>query len=295
MALIEVHEVLLKNVMRHLAGISVMLVTLFAALQVVGLIAINKLMFHPEMVTDGYDATLPGYEDIGTNGVRIAALVRGPAKGCKAFIYCHGNAEDITSSASALDAFAAKGYTVAAVDYPGYGLSAGTPTEDGCYRNVHRLYDWLLEERGFRAEDIVVIGFSIGTGPATELAATRKVGGLVLEAPYLSAPRAVTRIRLLAIDPFPNVAHIRDINCPLLIIHGTDDRIVPFSQGKALFEHAVEPKRFVQVSGAGHVDFIDAMGADAYEKLIVEFVGKVNVQSSGACFLEESKQSEDGK
>ena len=261
-------EVRLK---RHLAGIGVMLAVLFAMIQLVGLVAINKLMFHPEMVKGGYDETLPGYVDIGTNGIRVAALIRGPKKGGKAILYCHGNAEDVTSSAEVLDLFAARDYTIAAVDYPGYGLSDGTPTEKGCYENVHRLFDWLLEKRGFRPEDIIVVGFSIGTGPATELAASRKVGGLVLEAPYLSAPRAVTRIRLLAIDPFPNIERIRLINCPLLVIHGTDDHIVPFSQGKALFEKAVEPKRFVPVKGAGHVDFADVMGLEAYEKLIVEF------------------------
>ena len=265
-------ETRVKGIAYHLKGIGVMLVTLFAIIQLVGLFAINKLMFHPEMVRGGYDATLPGYVDIGTNGVRVAALVLGPEKGRKAILYCHGNAEDMTSSIDVLDVFAAKGCTVAAVDYPGYGLSDGSPTEEGCYRNVHRLYDWLREVRGFKDEDIVVVGYSIGTGPATELAATRKVGGLVLEAPYLSAPRAVTRIRLMAIDPFPNVSRIRSINCPLLIIHGTDDRVVPFSQGSALFRHAVEPKRFVDVPGAGHVDFIDVMGTDVYEKLIEAFL-----------------------
>ena len=150
-----------KRVKAHLMGIGVVLMTWLVIMQIVGLVAIDKLMFHPEMVKAGYDATLPGYVDIGTNGTRIAALIRGPAKGHKAILYCHGNAEDIASPASVLDVFAAKGYTVAAVDYPGYGLSDGTPTEDGCYRNAHRLYDWLLEDRGFKAEDVIVIGFSI--------------------------------------------------------------------------------------------------------------------------------------
>ena len=82
-----------KRIKAHLMGIGVVLVTLLAIMQIVGLFAIDKLMFHPEMVKDGYDATLPGYVDIGTNGTRIAALVRGPAKGRKAILYCHGNAE----------------------------------------------------------------------------------------------------------------------------------------------------------------------------------------------------------
>ena len=129
-------------------------------------------------------------------------------------------------------------FTIAAVDYPGYGLSDGSPDEEGCYRNVHRLYDWLIAERGFKPEDIIVVGFSIGTGPAVELAATKPVGGLVLQAPYLSAPRIVTKVRLLPIDPFPNLKRIGDIKCPLVVIHGTDDSIIPFAHGKELFDLA---------------------------------------------------------
>ena len=243
---------------------------LFAILQLLALAVVDSLMFHP--VKGGYDATLRGYVDIGTNGVPVAAVVRGPQKGRKAIIYCHGNAEDITSSEGLLDMFARDGYTVAAVDYPGYGLSAGSADEQGCYRNVHRLYDWLRTERGFAPHDIAVIGFSIGTGPAVELAASEGVGALVLEAPYLSAPRIMTRVRILAIDPFPNLKRIGNVKCPLLVLHGTDDSIVPFSQGKALFELANEPKRFVPINGADHNDFIGVMGIGVYHRLIISFI-----------------------
>ena len=163
-------------------------------------------------------------------------------------------------------------FTVAAVDYPGYGLSAGKPDEDGCYRNVHRLYGWLRAERGFAPDEIAVVGFSIGTGPAVELAASEDVAALVLEAPYLSAPRIMTRFRVLAIDPVPNLKRIGMVRCPVLVLHGTADAVVPFSQGRALFELANEPKRFVPVEGAGHNDFIDGMGLDEYRKLIMNFL-----------------------
>jgi len=251
---------------KRFAAIAVVLAGL---LETAGCCCINKLMFHPPK--DGYDETLPGYIDIGTNSCRIAALVLGPVHGRKAVIRCHGNGEDMRQSLWILRRLAEEGYTVAGVDYPGYGLSDGSPTEEGCYRNVHRLYDWLVEERGFRPEDIIVDGYSIGTGSAVELAATRPVGGLVLEAAFLSAPRVVTRVRMLPIDPFPNLRNITKVRCPILQFHGTADSIVPFSHGKRLFDLAPAPKRFVEIKDGGHVDFPEILGEDVYLDRIRDF------------------------
>jgi len=244
--------------------------TVVVLLLLIGTGCINSLMFHP--VKGRYNATSRGYVDIGTNGVKVAAIVYGPERGKKAIIRCHGNAEDALSTLDMLEPLAEAGYTVASVDYPGYGLSDGSPDEEGCYRNVHRLYDWLIEKRGFKPEDIIVDGFSIGTGPATELAATRPCGGLILEAPFLSAPRVVTRVRLLPVDPFPNLKRIGDVKCRVLMIHGTSDRVIPYSQGQALFKLANEPKRFVTVDDGDHNTLVDDMGFENYFRVIKEFV-----------------------
>jgi len=245
--------------------------TLFTVI-LIGTGCINSMMFHP--VKGGYSENTPGYVDVGTNGVRVAAFVLGPEHGKKALIRCHGNAEDMVNTLWNLGELAKRGYTVAAVDYPGYGLSDGSPDEKGCYRNVHRLYDWLIEKRGFKPEDIFVDGFSIGTGPATELAATRTVGGLILEAPFLSAPRVVTRIRILPIDPFPNIDRIADVKCPIAIIHGTADEIVPYSQGRELYERAKEPKRLISVAGGDHNYLPVHFGKDKYLDFIVSFIAE---------------------
>ena len=260
--------------------------TVVVLLLLIGTGCINSLMFHP--VKGRYNATTRGYVDIGTNGVKVAAIVYGPERGSrpsqglrrgkKAIIRCHGNAEDALSTLDMLELLAEAGYTVASVDYPGYGLSDGSPDEEGCYRNVHRLYDWLIEKRGFKPEDIIIDGFSIGTGPATELAATRPCGGLILEAPFLSAPRAVTRVRLLPVDPFPNLKRIGDVKCRVLMIHGTSDRVIPYSQGQALFKLANEPKRFVTVDDGDHNTLVDDMGFDNYYELIKEFVDGAGVE-----------------
>ena len=269
---------MIKKLMKSLLRIVILVIMLGF---VVGTGCINTIMFHPEFARDGYDEKSPGYVDIGTNGVRIAAVVRGPERGAppsqelrrgtKALIRCHGNAEVMMGTLWALGDLAERGYTVAAVDYPGYGLSDGSPTEEGCYRNVHRLYDWLIETRGFKPEEVIVDGFSIGSGPATELVATKPVGGLILEAPFLSAPRVVTKVRILPIAPFPNLKRIGDVKCPLLFFHGTDDRLIPYSHGRALFELAHEPKRFITIEGGDHNDFPAVMGIDEYLQEIRNF------------------------
>jgi len=264
---------MIKDAFKSAAKIIAIVVVL---LLLIGTGCINSMMFHP--VKGGYYASTPGYVDIGTNGVKVAAIVYGPKRGKKAIIRCHGNAEDAKGTLWALEELSDKGYTVASVDYPGYGLSDGSPDEEGCYRNVHRLYDWLIEKRGFKPEDIVVDGFSIGTGPAVELAATRPCGGLILEAPFLSAPRVVTRVRILPVDPFPNLKRIGDVKCPVLMIHGTKDSIIPYSQGQALFKLANEPKRFVSVEDGDHNTLVDDMGFDNYYELIKGFVDGAGVK-----------------
>ena len=271
--------------------------TVVVLLLLIGTGCINSLMFHP--VKGRYNATTRGYVDIGTNGVKVAAIVYGPEhgsppsqglrRGKKAIIRCHGNAEDALSTLDMLELLAEGGYTVASVDYPGYGLSDGSPDEEGCYRNVHRLYDWLIETRGFKPEDIIIDGFSIGTGPATELAATRPCGGLILEAPFLSAPRVVTRVRLLPVDPFPNLKRIGDVKCRVLMIHGTSDRVIPYSQGQALFKLSNEPKRFVTVDDGDHNTLVDDMGFDNYFELIKSFVDGDDLAAKNANGAKEGK------
>lgn len=252
----------------------------FFVMQALAFLTINRFMFHP--VKNGYSSDTDGFVDIGTNGVSIAARIVGAYKGKKVIMYCYGNAEDLTAIDGRFGTLVADGYTVATFDYPGYGLSDGTPDEEGCYRNAYRLYDWLVCCRGISPKDIIVVGYSIGTGVATAIAANRKVGGLWLEAAYLSAPRAVTRIRLLFVDPFPNSDTIRHVKCPIVMLHGTSDSLIPYSQGRRLYDIAPTPKWFVSINGAGHGDFIEVMGLQRYTEVLRCFLDKGFIQG-GQC------------
>lgn len=249
--------------------IVVMIVGL-AIIQLLACLLINRFMFCP--VRGGYDKTIDGFVDIGTNGVAVAARVIGPQKGKKAVVYCHGNAEDLTALEGRFKNLVENGYTVATFDYPGYGLSCGTPNEQGCYRNAFRLYDWLIDIRGFKAEDIIVTGYSIGTGVAVELAAKRAVGGLWLEAAYLSAPRVITKFRVLFVDPFPSIEKIGKVKCPVMMLHGIADSIIPYTHGLKLYEAAPYPKWFIPIQDADHDNFIDIMGVKKYNDVLHRFV-----------------------
>lgn len=239
-------------------------------IQVLAHLLINRFMFHP--VVGCYDNSIDGYVEIHSEGETIAVRALGPYRGQKAILYCHGNAEDLTSLDGRFDELISDGVTVVSFDYPGYGLSSGSPSEEGCYRSCHAVYDWLIQERKFSPQDIFVVGFSIGSGVATELASTKPVGGLWLEAPFLSAPRAFTRIRMLVVDSFPNIKRITDVTCPIVIMHGTKDGIIPFKQGKRLFEEATTTKHFITVEGAGHANLIETFGKDAYENELRKFM-----------------------
>ena len=238
--------------------------------QVLAYLLINRFMFHP--VVGCYDKSIDGYVELHSDGETIAVRALGPYRGQKAILFCHGNAEDITALDGRFDELFAKGVTVVSFDYPGYGLSSGSPTEEGCYRSCHKVYDWLIQERKFLPQDIFVVGFSIGSGVAVELASKKTIGGLWLEAPFLSAPRALTKLRLLIVDPFPNISRIKEVACPVVIMHGTKDRIIPFKQGEGLFKSITGTKHFIAVEGADHTNLIDVFGKNEYESELRKFM-----------------------
>ena len=118
-----------------------------------------------------------------------------------------------------------------------------------------------------------------GGGPALELADRYPVGGLVVESSFTSIFRTVTRIPIYPVDKFNNIRNIQRVNCPVLVIHGTEDEVIPFWHGEALFAAAPSPKQSLWVEGAGHNDLILVAG-DRHSAALLEFVGSLNPNSS---------------
>ena len=165
-------------------------------------------------------------------------------------LYFHGNAGSLRNRADRFRALAGDGYGLVALSYRGYGGSTGSPSEAGLIADAQAAYAFAAAR--VPAQRIVVFGESLGTGVAVALAATQRIGGLVLQAPFTSAVDVGARVywflpvRLLMKDPFRSDARIGKVTVPLLVLHGERDQVVPIALGERLFALANEPKRFVR-------------------------------------------------
>ncbi len=172
-------------------------------------------------------------------------------------LFFHGNAGSIADRADRMSFYMAKGYGAAFLSYRGYGGSSGTPTETGLITDAQAAYDH-LRGLGLPASRVAVVGESLGTGVAVQLAARNPVGAVVLEAPYSAAVDVAAiaypwlPVRVLMKDQFRSEAHIAAVAAPLLILHGTGDQVIPFSLGKRLFAAAKAPKAFRSLGPVGH-------------------------------------------
>lgn len=174
-------------------------------------------------------------------------------------VYFHGNGGNLSIWAPILVGIHRQGYTVHAVDYRGYGLSTGTPSERGLFRDVEAFVAWAWQRPGGRVP-LVYWGRSLGGTMAAYAARVRAPDGLILESGF---PDARTLLRgsppmaflaLFSSYRFSTATFLRDVDRPVLVMHGDADRIVPFAAGQALYEAIPGRKRFVTIPGGDHND-----------------------------------------
>jgi hypothetical protein len=194
-----------------------------------------------------------------------------------AVLVAHGNGGNLTHRGKlAADIRRELGAGVLLFDYPGYGRSTGSPTEESCYASTDAAYNWLVEEQKLAPGRIVLLGESLGGGPAVELATRVEHRALVLVFTFTSLPDAAKYhypflpTRTAMRTRFDNLQKMPNCPRPVFIVHGTADRTVPFSHGEKLFEAANEPKQLIPVSGAGH----DLTIASHYLPALAEFLSK---------------------
>lgn len=223
--------------------------------------AISSLLFQPPPANKLKESKLVWLDT--SRGERIPGTYITSPGAKLTFLYSHANAEDL-GNIYPWCKFLSRSLKVNlfAYDYSGYGLSSGEPSEENCYADITAAYDYLTEVRGIAPENIVLYGRSLGSGPSCYLAMktaqkgpSKSVGGLILHAPFLSIYRVVidTKCTLLG-DKFPNIDYAPHVRCPVFLIHGTKDSIVPFSHSEQLYEQF--PKEYIQrpffVKGMGH-------------------------------------------
>lgn len=172
-------------------------------------------------------------------------------------LYLHSNAEDLGGCYHFCNMLRLQfQVNVLAVEYPGYGLCPGRPDEESVTANALLGYRCATTVLGFPPEDIIVIGRSIGSGPALCIASQYPVYGLILICPFLSVREAVRthvgRLADLIEERFPNKDRIRQVTASLLIVHGKKDTVVPWTHGEALYEASRRRKRLVTPEDMNH-------------------------------------------
>ncbi|MFE1746374.1 alpha/beta hydrolase [Coleofasciculus sp. H7-2] len=204
------------------------------------------------------------------DGVQISAAYLPNPNATYTILYSHGNAEDLLDVLSVRQGLRNLGFAVFAYDYRGYGTSQGTPTEGNSYRDIDAAYTYLTQQLGVPPNQIIAYGRSVGSGPAVDLASRQPLAGLIVESAFITAFRVLTRIPIVPFDKFRNLDKIKQVRCPVLVMHGRADEVIPFWHGEQLFAAANEPKRFLWVDGAGHNDF-SWIAAQQSEKALREF------------------------
>lgn len=174
-------------------------------------------------------------------------------------LFFHGNAGNISHRIDYLLMFGKLGYATLIFDYRGYGKSSGSPSEQGTYRDAAAAWRWLTQTRGIDPGEIVYAGESLGGAVASWLAISHAPRALLLLSTFTSAPDLGARIypyipvRLISRFRYDNLSRIRQIRVPVLVAHSRDDDIIPFAQGREIFDAANEPKQFLELRG-GHND-----------------------------------------
>jgi len=202
---------------------------------------VNSILFRPPPTTPLHPSCR--FWLTTAHGNRIPAVYFKRSGAMITVLYSHANAEDLGLMFGWLKCLSRRlNVNILAYDYTGYGEADGEPSEENCYADIDAAYDHLVNFRRLKPQQIILYGRSVGSGPATYLAAKcaetgDKVGGLILECAFKSVIRVVMDMGCTVIgDKFPNIDRISSIRCPTMVIHGTEDSTIPIEHGTSLYE-----------------------------------------------------------
>lgn len=224
-----------------------------------------KLVFFPNypgrLEGDWHPRELP-VEDVwltATDGTKLHAWWI-PNKNPKfTFLAFHGNASNIANRASVYEFLRSTPANILALEYRGYGHSEGKPSESGIYLDAEAAHQYLVDVQRIDPKSIISFGQSLGTAIAANVASRRPVGAVVLEAPFPSASALARKlfwflpgIQYFVHGQFNTAARLQQARVPLLVVHCTQDPVIPFEFGQAVFDRAPEPKLFLKIENLCH-------------------------------------------
>lgn len=239
-------------------------------------------VFHPDRVITRTPADSQlDYEDVycvTEDRVQVHGWFIKSSQAKNTVIFFHGNAGNIADRIEKAQLFVKMGLNVLLVDYRGYGKSSGKPTEKGIYKDALAAYDYLSTRQDVDVKRVIVYGSSLGGAVAIDLAAQRKVGGLVIDSSFSSAADMARVIfpfvpSFLIRTKMDSVRKVQAISVPKLFLHSRGDETVSFALGQKLFNAAASPKEFIEIEGTHNEGYATshAVFVNSIEKFLKQY------------------------
>ena len=249
----------------------------------------NRFIFFPDRqlleTPDDWGLSFEEVQFEASDGVKLHGWFV-PGEGDVTWIWFHGNGGNISHRLEHLTLLHSRlDVNIFLFDYRGYGRSEGRASERGTYRDAIGALDYVLSRQDVDPQRIVYSGHSLGAAVAVWLATQHRPFGLVLESPFTSIKDMAKisypflPLHLLVRGKYDSLSKIAKVSCPLLFLHGEKDEMVPISQGKKLYEAALEPKSFYVVEGAGHNDTY-LVDQEPYFRALADFITSLGGQQN---------------
>ena len=207
---------------------------------------------------EGFPAGIPVARVRTDDGLDLTgALLPSGAKDAPVAIYFHGNGESAAQNLWLAPVLAREGVDTFLAEYRGYGGNAGAPSEEGLYRDAEAALAW-LGGKGYGKDRVVLVGRSIGTGVAAEMAHRGRGRALVLVSPFTTIVELAKRMvgplaGSLVFDRFDTLGKMPAIDMPVVAIHGSEDELIPFAMGERVAK-AAKRGSLITIEGGTHND-----------------------------------------
>lgn len=246
------------------------LVTIYLLLMFIAVFFTDRILFIPPPTS--YTKHQEGIRELTTaEGHSLACYYLPASEGMPTLLWSHGNAEDIGLLTPVFKTMHQAGFGVFAYDYPGYGLSSGRTSEQNCYQAIDLVWQHLTGALALSSGQIIAVGQSVGSGPATYLASKQDVAGLILIAPFTSVYRVPFHYPIFPRDRFPNLTRIQKVTAPLMLIHGDQDEIIPHRHSEKLLNAHRGKNIYHKILGHGHNDLYSGNNLARFSEMFSKF------------------------
>ncbi|MCF6295789.1 MAG: lysophospholipase [Flavobacteriaceae bacterium] len=242
----------------------------------------DYFLFKPEKLSKDFQFFYDNQETEEHNletrdGATINGLLFKPKSESKGIVlYLKGNSKSIKGWGKFAVDFTRHGYSVLMVDYRGFGKSTGKRSQKAIKRDLQVIYNKIKERT--KENRIIIYGRSLGSGFASKLASMNNPRMLVLDAPYYSLKKVTARympfmpLSILMKYPLPTYKWLKYVQCPIHIIHGTHDKLIPFKTSVKLSQIKPKITRLYTVIGGGHKNLNNF---ESYHKMLGEIINSV--------------------